>query len=112
MSQSVPLINPNEVKETAILQNGQFLLVDVRREDEFYGDLGHIKDSRLITLGTELTEFLKAGDREQKIIFICRSGKRSETAALEALNLGYQQVLNMSGGMLAWNVLKLPVEKK
>ncbi len=88
------------------------LLVDVRRSDEFNAELGHIENSKLITIGPELTEFLKVGDRQQEIIFICRSGNRSGHAAEEALQLGYKNVINMTGGMLRWNDLKQPTIKK
>ncbi len=88
------------------------LLIDVRRSDEFNAELGHIENSKLITLGPDLTQFLKDGDRQQEIIFICRSGNRSGQAATEAMQLGYKNVINMSGGMLRWNDLKQPKIKK
>lgn len=81
------------------------LLIDVRRPEEFNAELGHVENSRLITLGPDLTKFLKDGDRQQEIVFICRSGNRSGHAALEGIQLGYKHVINMDGGMLRWNQL-------
>jgi rhodanese-related sulfurtransferase len=112
MSLTVKIIEPKEVHKKVVELEEQFIIIDVRQKDEFVGELGHIKTAQLVTLGVELTQFLDKGDRQQSIIFICRSGKRSENATLEALKLGYQQVYNMYGGMLAWNELNLPVEKK
>ncbi|MFN9067223.1 MAG: rhodanese-like domain-containing protein, partial [Bdellovibrionales bacterium] len=86
-------------------------LIDVRRPDEFNNELGHIDGSELVTLGPELTQFLQSGDRSEEIIFICRSGGRSGTAALESIKLGYKFTINMAGGMLRWNEKKLPIIK-
>jgi rhodanese-related sulfurtransferase len=81
----------------------QALLIDVRRDDEFVGELGHIKGSKLITLGPELETFIKSLNNNQTVIFICRSGARSASATLFAQNLGLKNVYNMQGGMISWN---------
>jgi sulfur dioxygenase len=85
-------------------------LIDVRSAEEFVGELGHIKNAKLITLGPELETFLEKGNRQEPALFICRSGARSGRATELALTLGYQQVFNMEGGMLRWNELGLPRE--
>lgn len=94
-------------------ENLEFLrLVDVRRPDEFNGELGHIHNAKLATLGPELTEHLHTLDKELPIAFVCRSGKRSETATIEAKVMGFKNIYNMSGGMICWNECHLPIEKK
>jgi rhodanese-related sulfurtransferase len=94
------------------VRNKKIRLIDVRRPDEFNNELGHVEGSELITLGPELTDFLRSGDRNQEIVFICRSGGRSGTAAAESIQLGYKYTINMVGGMIRWNEKKLPVERK
>ena len=84
-------------------------LIDVRRPDEFNGEYGHIKGSELVTLGPELTKFLESGDRNQEIVFVCRSGGRSGTATAESIKFGYKYTANMVGGMIKWNEEKQPV---
>lgn len=92
--------------------NIEFLrLIDVRRPDEFNGELGHIHNAELVTLGPELTQYLHSLDKELPIAFICRSGKRSETATMEAKAMGFKNIYNMSGGMISWNECRLPIEK-
>lgn len=86
-------------------------IVDVRRSDEFNGELGHIQGAQLVTLGPQLSDFLENGDREKQIVFICRSGGRSGTAAKESLQKGYKKVVSMTGGMLRWCEKKQPVEE-
>lgn len=103
---------PGEVPEIGVKfvvnKIPEYQLIDVRNQDEFNGPLGHIKEAKLVTLGPELSEFLRQSDRHSKFIFVCRSGKRSKTAALEAIDLGYTHVMNMTGGMLDWNEQNLP----
>ena len=86
-------------------------LIDVRRPDEFTGELGHIDGSTLVTLGPELTQFLEKTPKNTEIIFICRSGNRSGQATLMAQQLGFKDVFNMQGGMLKWNELGKPVKR-
>ena len=78
-------------------------LIDVRGPDEFTGELGHIKGSVLKTLGPELENYLQIADKKKSILFICRSGARSARATAYALQLGFNEVYNMEGGMLNWN---------
>jgi glyoxylase-like metal-dependent hydrolase (beta-lactamase superfamily II)/rhodanese-related sulfurtransferase len=94
------------------VSTGGLKLIDVRRPDEFVGELGHIEGSTLVTLGPDLEKFLANGNREQEIVFVCRSGARSGNATLESLRLGYKKTANMTGGMIQWNEKKLPVERK
>lgn len=86
-------------------------LIDVRRPDEYTGELGHTKNAELITLGEELSHFLLNADKDQPIIFVCRSGMRSAKATAEAQEMGFKNVYNMMGGMIRWNELNLPLEK-
>lgn len=92
------------------LQSESFELIDVRRPDEFTGELGHIEGSRLVTLGPDLETELQALDKETTYIFICRSGGRSATATSYAQELGFKSVYNMIGGMLEWNRLGFPIK--
>lgn len=90
---------------------GQVRMIDVRRPDEFVGELGHIPGAELVTLGSDLTQFLEKSDRTQEIIFVCRSGGRSGQATAESLQFGYTKTANMVGGMLRWNQENYPVER-
>lgn len=90
---------------------GEFELIDVRRPDEFNGDLGHIQGAKLNTLGPELEAYLQSADQQKKILFICRSGMRSINATQFALSLGFKNVFNMEGGMMLWNQKGFPVQR-
>jgi sulfur dioxygenase len=87
------------------------LLIDVRDDEEYRGELGHIAGSRLVPL-REFSE--RAGElatlKDRQIVTICRVGMRSATAAAILTGLGCEQVWNLKGGMLEWNDARLPVE--
>lgn len=107
----VPEITVDDLNSKLKSSERNFLMIDVRRPDEFNNELGHIEGAKLVTLGPELTQFLKSTDKTKEIVFICRSGGRSGTATLESIQLGYTSPVNMAGGMLLWNEKKLPTSK-
>lgn len=89
----------------------EFVLVDVRRPDEFCGELGHIRGATLVTLSDRFAEQLRRFDPVMRYLFVCRSGGRSARAARIAQEVGLQRVFNMTGGMLRWNSLGYPTTK-
>lgn len=91
---------------------GEVALIDVRRPEEYNDVLGHIKGTTLVTLGPDLQEWLKNSDKEQEVVFVCRSGGRSGAATQQALEAGFKSPRNMAGGMIRWNEMNLSIEKK
>lgn len=85
----------------------EILLVDVRSASEYTHD-GHIEGVRLLPLQNLLQQ---AGElpQDQEIIFVCRSGNRSMVACQQMARLGYSNVKNFDGGMIAWKMAGLPV---
>ncbi len=84
--------------------------IDVRRDEEFVSDLGHVAGSELFLLD-HLDRHAAAWDRQAPIVTICRSGGRSLQAARLLLSMGFQRVASMRGGMLQWNAEARPVER-
>src|SRR5208282_121144 len=87
------------------------LILDVREEDEYRGELGHIYGSRLIPLKTLPQRACELEDlKNREIVVVCRAGVRSSTGAAILTALGFDQVSNLRGGMLEWNEAGLPVD--
>lgn len=103
---------PEVTCEDVLANLGKVRIIDVRRPEEYNNELGHIAGTELVTLGPDLTNFLEKGDRSQEIIFVCRSGGRSGQATAESIKLGYKSTINMIGGMIRWNELRQPTERK
>ncbi len=99
-------ISPDELSE----KTQSVHMVDVRRADEYTGELGHIANTKHIVLDT-LPEHIDSLPKDEPIVFICKSGGRSSQAAAFAKQNGFQHVFNMKGGMILWNQMGLPIVK-
>ncbi|MCB9559594.1 MAG: rhodanese-like domain-containing protein [Kofleriaceae bacterium] len=99
-------VDPAQVWE----HRGAVVLIDVREPGEYTGELGHVPGATLVPLsmvGSEAPRW----DADAEIVLICRSGARSGRAAGSLARAGFTRVMNMTGGMLAWNAAQLPVER-
>jgi len=103
----VPTVTPEDL----FTKLGHIKVIDVRGQDEFNNELGHIPHAVLSTLGPDLDQMLSSENREKELIFVCRSGKRSGEATKLALTKGFGKVYSLQGGMLRWNELKFPFER-
>lgn len=84
------------------------LLVDVREDDELVEasfDVPHVVHVPLSTFDTRYAEL----PRDRALVIACRSGGRSLRATQFLLNHGYEQVANMSGGLLKWQAKGFPM---
>jgi rhodanese-related sulfurtransferase len=88
------------------------VLLDVRTENEYRSDSGHLEHSLLIPV-QELAHRIGelARYKTRTIIAYCRSGNRSGVAAAFLAKNGFT-AMNMEGGMLKWNVENLPVVRE
>lgn len=75
-------------------------LIDVREPDEFVGELGHHPRAELVPLAT-LPSAALGWDRHERYVVICRSGGRSLRAAQALTAMGFTNVVDVEGGMLA-----------
>jgi len=94
----------------ALEKINRFQIIDVRRNEEFRDDLGHIKNARLVTLDETYVENISSLPKDKMYLFVCRSGGRSSRGARLAQSLGFQNVYNLEGGMLKWSSEGCPQE--
>lgn len=94
----IEMITTNEVKKIIDDYDNytDTVIVDVRTNDEY--ESGHIKGA----VNVPVSE-IKSIDisKDKKIVVYCRSGSRSNTAAKELIELGYEKVYDM-GGINDW----------
>lgn len=84
--------------ETLLAEGKQLNIIDVREVDEVR--TGMIPGAENIRLG--LLEFrMHELDKKKEYIIVCRSGGRSSRAVQFLEYHGYN-VINMTGGMMAW----------
>jgi sulfur-carrier protein adenylyltransferase/sulfurtransferase len=102
----VPELSPAEVKEK--LDRGEApVLLDVREKDE-YRD-GYIAGALSLPRGfLEIRVEEAIPDRSAPIITYCAGGTRSLIAGRTLREMGYQNVVSMSGGFTGWKNAGLP----
>lgn len=77
-------------------------LVDVREQDEF--EICRIPNAELIPLSNFAEDApKKLGDKSKKIVVYCHHGMRSQRAANWLRQQGYEDVINLTGGIESWS---------
>ncbi len=77
-------------------------VIDVRKPEERDGEQAHLPDAVSAPL-SELSERALAWPREDPILVVCQSGRRSAHACALLAQMGFSDVTNLSGGMSAWH---------
>ncbi|XP_015516573.1 rhodanese domain-containing protein CG4456 [Neodiprion lecontei] len=101
-------------------KDDKILIVDVR-EDEEIKETGKLPGSIHIPMGEAVNAITNLPEKEffdryqkpkptkdTKLIFSCRSGKRSATVQEEMLKQGYEKSYNYTGGWLDWESKQAP----
>jgi len=89
----------------AWLRSGEAQLLDVRREGEWKAN--HIEGAAWSPLDT-LNSNLPALAKDRRIAVHCESGYRSAIACSVLQRAGFQNVVNVLGGIDAWQAANLP----
>jgi len=103
---SVPTIDVNEAFTRS--KRGA-KLIDVRSAREF-AHSGHPKGARSVP-----PDLIKQDDtglgRDDELLVICLSGHRSPHQSKRLAGMGYTNVSNVHGGLMAWKKAGLPINK-
>ncbi|NNM51906.1 MAG: sulfurtransferase [Pseudomonadales bacterium] len=96
---------------TPVLKGADFLL-DVREPDEYAA--GHLPGAISIPRG--VLEFILSSHaafaaRDLNMVVYCKTSGRAALAACAMLDMGYRQVISISGGFDAWQAAGLPIEQ-
>ena len=109
MTQEIRTINVHELKSKMDVDNN-LCLIDVRELEEWQeiripGACHIPKDS--ISLQIEA----HVNDKSLPIYLHCRGGVRSLYAAQCLLDLGYEEIYSVDGGIMEWAMFGYPVEQ-
>jgi rhodanese-related sulfurtransferase len=90
-----------------MLANKDFTFINVHIPFE-----GNIANTDLSIPYDQVAQNLdKIPDKNAKIVLYCRSDRMSNIAAKELVSLGYTNLWNLDGGMVAWEAAGLPIER-
>jgi rhodanese-related sulfurtransferase len=99
----------NTAEATHLINREDALVLDVREPGE-YG-AGHILGAKNVPL-SRLDDADLAKRRERPVIVYCDTGDRASKAISALKKQGFTRVVNLTGGLRAWQQAGLPVEKK
>lgn len=99
MASSTSEVNVSIEDALTMWQNKEAVIIDVRTHEE-YRD-GHIPGVALIPLD-QLSNRMNEVPKDKKVLIICRSGNRSAKGTSLLRSNGFDNVYNVTGGMMAW----------
>ena len=101
-------VNPDEFEKLS--KEPDTVILDVRSPQEYAK--GHIKNSVLINFNDKnFDEKIKQLDKGKTYLVHCAVGGRSAKACDKLDTYGFQKVVNLEGGIKAWEKAGKPVEK-
>jgi rhodanese-related sulfurtransferase len=102
-------IQPKEAWEK---MSGEVRVLDVRETSEF--EAGRVPGAINIPRGVlefrigEVQEFAR---KDTPIVLYCRTGGRAALATLALNQIGYSNVVSVTGGIAGWEAAGLPIDK-
>ena len=90
---------PTEIKSLLKNTNNKAIILDVREEWEY--DICHIEGSILIPMG-KITERIGELNKEDLTIVVCHHGIRSRMVGKYLVGLGFNNIINLTGGVDLW----------
>lgn len=87
-------------------------VLDVRTPGEYQS--GHIEKALLANWNdkTEFERRIEYLDKKKPVYIYCLAGGRSHAAAARLNELGFEQIVELQGGVNAWKAANLPLEGK
>ena len=98
----------NTAEATHLINREDALVLDVRDPGEF--GAGHILGAKNVPL-SRLGDGEVAKRKDRPVIVYCEGGERSSKAVAALKRQGFARVVNLTGGLRAWQQAGLPVEK-
>jgi rhodanese-related sulfurtransferase len=103
-------ITPEEANMMLMASSFFIIVIDVRTPEEYTG--GYIDNAINVDFNSDnFSDEINRFDQDKIYLIYCRSGKRSAAASNVMAKLGFKNIYNMTGGILAWEATGLPIVK-
>ena len=94
------ILNENTLQKM-ISAKEEIVMIDVRTEEEVAE--GKIADATNVDIyNPDFVDIMGEYDRSKTYVMICRSGARSGQACMHMMDLGFEKIYNLEGGMMGW----------
>jgi len=97
---AVQQISPIDLQQKLSESPTEYCLIDVREPFEY--EIAHIESSLFIPMQT-IADNLEQLDKTKTLVIICHHGVRSQQVAAFLDYQGFEQVMNLTGGIDAWS---------
>ena len=105
---NIGLLKPAQFSQ-AMKKEKEFILLDVRTPEEY--NSGKLANSLLIDYHSDdFRQQLEKLDKNVPCYIYCRSGNRSHKAAVMMEEMGFVKVVDLDGGIIAWEEAGMEVE--
>jgi len=104
----VRIVSPNDAESIIESPPAGLVVLDVRTADEFAA--GHLEGATMIDFyGDDFANQIEALDPNVPYLLYCHSGNRSGATRDLMSKLGFSDVADIDGGILAWSQAGLPI---
>jgi rhodanese-related sulfurtransferase len=95
---------------TQLINRNKAHIIDIRGAEDF--QKGHIARAKHIVAETLIADLPSYRlDKAAPVILVCESGMKSSAMVAKVKDLGFADVVNLEGGIKAWNTAGLPLIK-
>lgn len=105
------LLSPRQVYDRYVGSGEQVVLLDIRNPNEWTGD-GRIHGATWIPMYELPRRAVEELPDDVPIVVYCAHGVRSAVMARYLRTLGFTDVIDMAGGLLAWQRAGLPIQMR
>jgi rhodanese-related sulfurtransferase len=109
---NIPTITTKDAYDLVQREIGDanFIILDVRTADEF--NTGHIAGAvNLDYYATDFKSKVSNLDQDKQYLVYCRTGIRAAAATELMLSLGFNNIHNLTGGIVQWQLDGYPIVK-
>ncbi|MER3555891.1 MAG: MBL fold metallo-hydrolase [Meiothermus sp.] len=103
---TVPQLTAAEAK--SLWEKGEAAILDVRGADEYQAS--HIPGAQNLHAG-RVMQHLERIPKDRPVVLHCLGGDRSSTAISALMSAGFTNLINLTGGIRAWQQEGFPLEK-
>ncbi len=101
---NIKSISVEKFKELA--SSGEYIIIDIRMPVELLPENGGKLFEEALNIDSSSSDFQKKLnnlDKSKKYLIYCRSGYRTKITLELMKELGFQEVFDLEGGILAWS---------
>lgn len=91
------------------IDSGDYIIIDIRTEMEHEKERIADMQNNIDIFSEDFDKELNKLDKNKKYLIYCHSGSRTKMGLQRMRTLGFDEVYELEGGIVAWKIKNLPV---